>query len=137
MQKNISNDNIEEIIKEKYDYVVDCVDDIEAKIAIIKYCYENKLKCISCMGMGNKLNPLDIKVADIYKTNTCPLARMLRKRLKELNIKKQKVVFSTEIPKRKSEEEKKVYLNTLGSISFVPSTAGLVIASEVVKDILK
>ena len=62
---------------------------------------------------------------------------MLRKRLKELNIKKQKVVFSTEIPKRKSEEEKKVYLNTLGSISFVPSTAGLVIASEVVKDILK
>ena len=137
LQKNITDSNVQEIIVENYDYVIDCVDDIEAKIAIIKYCYDKKIHCISCMGMGNKLNPLDIKVADIYKTTTCPLARIIRKKLKELNIKRQKVVFSTEIPKKKTEKERLIYSKTLGSIAFVPSTAGLVIASEIVKDLLK
>ena len=137
IQNSITDSNIQEIIEGNYDYVIDCVDDVEAKIAIIKYCYDKKINCISCMGMGNKLNPLDIKVADIYKTTTCPLARTIRKKIKDLYIKKQKVVFSTEIPKKKTEEEKLIYSNTLGSISFVPSTAGLVIASEVVKDLLK
>ena len=137
LQENITSDNIEKIIDKKFDYVVDCVDSLEAKIAIIKYCNENNITCISCMGMANKLNPLDIKVADIYKTINCPLARILRKKLKELNIKKQKVVYSTEIPKKHKVEENNKYSNTLGSVSFVPSTAGLVIASEVVKDLIQ
>lgn len=135
--KEIQSSNITEIINQKYDYIVDCVDNIDAKVAIIQYSNSNNMKCISCMGMGNKLNPLDIKVSDIYSTNTCPLAKIIRKRLKEIKIEKQKVVFSVEIPKEKSEQEKERYGNTLGSVSFVPSVAGLVIASEVVKDLLK
>lgn len=131
IKENITSDNISEIINKKIDYVVDAVDNIEAKVAIIAECNKKNIKCISCMGMGNKLNPLDIKVADIYKTNTCPLAKIMRKKLKESGIKKQKVVFSTEIP-----VEKKINTNTLGSVSFVPSVAGLVIASEVIKDII-
>lgn len=133
IKENITKSNISNIIdRENIDYVVDAVDSIEAKLAIIAECQKNNIMCISCMGMGNKLNPLDIKVEDIYKTNTCPLAKIMRKRLKEIGIKKQKVVFSTEIP-----VDKKVDTKTLGSVSFVPSVAGLVIASEVVKDLLK
>lgn len=138
IKENITSENIDDIIKNKnIDYVVDCVDNIQAKIAIITKCYNENIPCISCMGMGNKLNPLDIKVADIYKTQTCPLAKIIRKKLKEIGIKKQKVVYSIEEPKKRTEEEKEKYGNTLGSISFVPSTAGLVIASEVVKYMLK
>ena len=83
------------------------------------------------MGMGNKINPLDIRVSDIYKTNTCPLARIIRKKLKELGINKQKVIFSVEKPIKNNSNS-----NVLGSISFVPSVAGLIIASEVIKDTL-
>lgn len=135
---DITRENITDIIKEEnIDYVVDCVDNIEAKIAIITECNQKNIKCISCMGMGNKLNPLDIKVSDIYKTINCPLSKIMRKKLKEEGIKKQKVVYSIEMPKRKTEEEKQKYGNTLGSISFVPSTAGLIMASEIVKDLIE
>ena len=113
------------------------MDNIEAKVAIITECKKRNIECISCMGMGNKLNPLDIKVADIYKTINCPLSKIMRKKLKELGINKQKVVYSVEVPKRKTEEEKQKYGNTLGSRAFVPSTAGLVIASEIVKHLIK
>lgn len=133
IKDNITQSNISDIINGKdIDYVVDAVDNIEAKLAIISECQKNNIMCISCMGMGNKLNPLDIRVTDIYSTNTCPLAKIMRKKLKEIGVKSQKVVFSTEIP-----IEKKVETKTLGSVSFVPSVAGLVIASEVVKDLLK
>ena len=82
---NITSDNIDEVIciDDNIDYVVDCVDNIEAKIAIMSKCNNQNIKCISCMGMGNKINPLDIRVSDIYKTNTCPLARIIRKKLKQ------------------------------------------------------
>lgn len=137
IHENITRDNINNFFKdEKIDYVVDCVDNMEAKIAIIEKCSIDDVSCISCMGMGNKLDPLSIKVDDIYKTNTCPLAKIIRKKLKQIGINKQKVVFSIEQPKIKTEEEKTKYGNTIGSVSFVPSVAGLVIASEVVKDIL-
>lgn len=133
IKENITSENIIQIFEDKkIDYVVDAVDNIEAKIAIISECQKRNINCISCMGMGNKLNPLDIKVTDIYKTNTCPLAKIIRKRLKDIGINKHKVVFSTEIP-----VDKKIDTKTLGSVSFVPSVAGLVIASEVVKDLLK
>lgn len=130
---NITKENIDDIIsiKESIDYVVDCVDNVEAKIAIMSKCNLEDIKCISCMGMGNKLNPLDIRVSDIYKTNTCPLARIIRKRLKNIGINKQKVIFSVEEPIKTSTKD-----NTLGSVSFVPSVAGLIIASEIIKDLL-
>ena len=136
-KENVTLENIDEIfskkITTKIDYVVDCVDNVDAKIAIMQKCYNENIKCISSMGMGNKLNPLDIRVADIFKTSVCPLAKKIRKRLKELEIKKQKVIYSIELPKQKTEQEKELYGNTLGSVSFVPSVGGLVIASEVVK----
>lgn len=137
MNMEINKENVEQLFQEKIDYVVDCVDNIEAKIAIIQNCYHRNIKCISCMGTANKLNPLDLKVEDIYKTTMCPLAKLMRKNLKQIGIKKQKVVYSTEIPKKRTKEEKEVYGNTLGSVSFVPSCAGLIIASEVVKDLLE
>ena len=133
---NITKDNISDIFDNKnYDYVIDCVDNIEAKLAIIAECHKRNIRLISSMGMANKLNPLEIKVTDIYKTNTCPLAKIIRKHLKEMGIRKQKVVYSTEIPKRKNDKEKSIYGNTLGSVSFVPSVGGLIIASEVIKDL--
>lgn len=130
IKEEITRENISSILNKSYDYIVDCVDNLEAKIAIIEFAHMNNIKCISSMGMGKRLNPLDIKVCDINKTYMCPLAKKVRKILKDLGIKKQKVVFSKEEPK--SEKKSK----TLGSISFVPSVAGLVIASEVVKDII-
>lgn len=133
IKQDITPNNIFSLFQGKnIDYVVDAVDNIDAKIAIITECQKRNIKCISSMGMGNKLNPLDIKVEDIYKTNTCPLAKTMRKRLKEIGVKRQKVVFSTEIP-----VEKKIDTKVLGSVPFVPSVAGLVIASEVVKDLIK
>ena len=83
--KKIEYNDIITIVNEfKVDYVIDCIDDVEAKIDIVRACDITNTKCISSMGMGNRLNPLDIQVADIYKTNTCPLAKKIRKRLKEL-----------------------------------------------------
>ncbi|MDD3303422.1 MAG: tRNA threonylcarbamoyladenosine dehydratase [Clostridia bacterium] len=130
---NITKVNIDEFINinENIDYVVDCVDNVDAKIAIILQCHQENIPCISCMGMGNKLNPLAIRVNDIYKTTTCPLARVVRKQLKALGIYRQKVVFSLEEPIKNHTKD-----NTLGSVSFVPSTAGLIMASEVVRDLL-
>lgn len=140
IKENVTLENIDEILTKKIttkiDYVVDCVDNVDAKIAIMQKCYNENIKCISSMGMGNKLNPLDIRVGDIFKTSVCPLAKKIRKRLKELDIKKQKVIYSIELPKQKTEEEKNIYGNTLGSVSFVPSVGGLVIASEVIKDLM-
>lgn len=132
IKDNISEFNINNIIgslDNKYDYIVDCVDNVSAKIAIIVYANENNINCISSMGFANKVNPLEIKVDDIYKTSTCPLAKVVRKQLRSKEILKQKVVYSTEL-------QVKTETDTLGSVSFVPSVAGLVIASEVVKDIV-
>lgn len=132
MKFDINKNNIEELLLNKnIDYVVDCVDNVEAKISIIETCNKNNIKCISCMGTANKIDPLELKISDIYKTNTCPLAKIIRKKLKEINIRKQKVLFSTELPKKNSIE------STLGSVSFVPSVAGLILASEVVKDLIE
>lgn len=125
----LDENNVDEYINKDYDYVIDAIDSISSKVQIIKCCTENNIKVISSMGMANKLNPLMIKVSDIYKTNVCPLAKIMRKKLKEERIKKLKVVYTEEIPKKSD-------TNILGSVSFVPSVAGLVIASEVVKDIL-
>ncbi len=131
VKDNITKENIAQILKqENISYVIDAVDNFEAKISIIKYCKEKNIKCISCMGMGNRINPLEIKVDDIFNTSVCPLAKKVRKELKSIGISKQKVVYSTEVPKKNNST------NTIGSVSFVPSVAGLIIASEVVKGLL-
>lgn len=125
-----SENNREKFFVKKFDYVVDAIDSLASKIDLIKYCYDNQIKIISSMGTANKIEPLKLKVADIKKTSVCPLAKIIRKKVKELGIEKLKVVYSEELPIKNSNT------NTLGSISFVPSVAGLIIASEVVRDII-
>lgn len=126
----IDSNNVDKYITDKYDYVVDAIDSIDSKIALIKTCKLKNIKIISSMGMANRLDPLKIKIADISKTEMCPLAKIVRKKLKEQRISKVKVVFSTETPIKQEG-------TILGSVSYVPATAGLVIASEVVRDIIK
>ena len=132
----ITADNISEIIPSDVDYVVDAIDMVTSKIHLIETCKNKGLEIISSMGMGNKLDPTKIEVTDIHKTTICPLARVMRKELKDRKIKKLKVVYSTEQPK----ELKKKILNgkkvTPGSVSFVPSVGGLIIASVVINDLL-
>lgn len=128
---NEQNNN--DLVKEDYDYIVDAIDSVKSKILLIKTAHAKNIKIISAMGMGNKLNPTMIEVADISKTEVCPLAKVIRKKLKEEGIYHTKVVYSKELPTRadNSEENKK----TTASISFVPSVCGLIMASEIVKDL--
>jgi tRNA A37 threonylcarbamoyladenosine dehydratase len=118
----------------QYDYVVDAVDTVTAKIDLIMSAKEAGVPIISSMGAGNKMNPAMFEVADIYKTSVCPLAKVMRKELKKRGVDHLKVVYSKEEAiKRETEERKPVP----GSIAFVPSVAGLIIASEVVKDLIE
>lgn len=126
----------------EYDYVVDAVDTVTAKIQLIVQAKEAGVPIISSMGAGNKLNPASFEVADISQTSVCPLARVMRQECKKRGIKNVKVVYSKEKPveSKLTEEEKKSAEqkgNGLapGSCAFVPSVAGLIIASEVVKDL--
>lgn len=113
-----------------FDYVVDAIDTVSGKLTIIEKCNEAGIPVISSMGTGNKLDPTAFEITDIYKTSVCPLARVMRYELKKRGIKKLKVLYSKEEPvKQKS--------RTPASISFVPSVAGLIIAGEVIKDIIK
>lgn len=124
----------------KYDYVIDAIDTITAKIDIIVKCKGLNVPIISSMGTGNKINPTMLEVTDIYKTSVCPLAKVMRYELKKRRIKSLKVVYSKENPIKVDNKElmddENVKKNIPGSTSFVPSTAGLIIASEVIKDIL-
>ena len=123
----------------KYDYVVDCIDTVTGKLEIIMRAKALKKPVISCMGAGNKVDPTKLKVADISRTSVCPLARVMRNELKKRNIKRLKVVFSTEkiIPPDDEgmEKEDSAKKQIPGSNAFVPSTAGLMIAAEVIKDL--
>jgi len=125
----------------EYSYVVDAVDTVAAKIEIISRATEKNIPVISSMGAGNKLNPTLFEVSDIYKTSVCPLAKVMRHELKKRGIKKLKVVYSKEPPiqpilNNDSEIEVSNKRTIPGSVAFVPSVAGLIIASEVVKDIV-
>ena len=133
-------ENANEFPFETYDYVVDAVDTVTAKIEIIMRCKELGVPVISAMGAGNKLDPSRFRVADIYKTTMCPLAKVMRKEMKKRGIKDLKVVFSDEMPVSPIETQDMEPLNpgkraTPGSIAFAPSAAGLVLASEVLKDL--
>lgn len=144
----------------EYDYVVDAVDTVTAKLQLVMQAKECNVPIISSMGAGNKLNPAEFEVADIYKTSVCPLAKVMRRELKKRGVKKLKVVYSKEEPitpmntentqvenphngNRVCEEADKIDTGfgakkrvTPGSIAFVPSVVGLIIASEVVKDLV-
>lgn len=113
-------------------YIIDCVDTVTAKIEIIVRAKKLGVPVISCMGTGNKLNPMAFEVSDINKTSVCPLAKVIRKELRQRNIDNVKVVYSKEEPKKCECNER-----TPGSISFVPSVAGLIIASEVIKNVIE
>ena len=131
-----NKDTSESILSEHYDFVVDAIDMVTSKLHIIETCKNKGIEIISSMGMGNKLDPTKIEVTDIHKTTICPLARVMRKELKDRRIKKLKVVYSTEQP---AELKKKIFNGkkiTPGSISFVPSVGGLIIASVVINDLL-
>ena len=147
IQEFISKDNILEIMnkinhhfkkinKNSYinqkefaiNYVIDAIDTVSSKLEIIKYCSANNIHLISCMGTGNKLDASKFEITDITKTSVCPLAKIIRKELKKMQIPHLKVLYSKEEP-IKAESSKPA------SISFVPSVAGLLIAGEVIKDI--
>ena len=131
-------DNAAEFDFSSYDYVVDCVDTVTAKLSIIERAMEAGVPVISAMGAGNKLDPTRFQVADISKTKVCPLARIMRKELKKRGIEHLKVVFSDEDPiPATAEGTDPGRRSTPGSIAFVPAAAGLVLASAVVEDLIK
>ena len=145
-------ENADEFPFEDYDYIVDAVDTVTAKISLVMKAKEKNIPIISCMGAGNKLDASQFKVADIYKTKVCPLAKVMRRELKKRGVKKLKVVYSEEHPTRPIEDMSiSCRTNCIcppgaahkcterrdipGSLAFVPSVAGLIIAGEVVQDI--
>ena len=132
-------ENKEEIDFSKYDYVVDAIDTVSAKIEIIKICKSLQIPVISALGCGNKLNPTMLEVSDLSKTTYDPLAKVLRRELRKYGITHLKVIYSKEEPiEIKGEiEEENDKKRIPGSSAFVPPVAGIIIASEVVKDLLK
>lgn len=131
----------------QYDYVVDAVDTVTAKLQLVEEANAAGVPVISSMGAGNKLHPTAFQVADIYKTSVCPLAKVMRRELKKRGIKKLKVVYSQELPVTPSQETLSSYSeeqsetapkkrSVPGSVAFVPSVAGLIIAGEVLKDLI-
>jgi tRNA A37 threonylcarbamoyladenosine dehydratase len=120
-----------------YDYVVDAIDTVTSKISLIEQAKKYNVPIICAMGAGNKMDPTKFEVADISKTSVCPLARVIRQELKKRKISKVKVVFSTEKPiKPQKSSETSVKHQIPGSNAFCPSVMGLIIASEVIKDII-
>lgn len=147
-------ENADDFPWDSYDYVVDAVDTVTAKIALVMKCKEKNIPIISSMGAGNKLDGSQFKVADIYKTKVCPLAKVMRRELKKRGVKKLKVVYSEEIPTRPIQDMAISCRNNCicppgaehkcterrdipGSVAFVPSVAGLIIAGEVAKDLIR
>lgn len=153
IQKFYSPDTADEMIRKDYDYIVDAIDTVTGKISLVEKAYEMGIPIISCMGAGNKMDPTKFEVADIYETSIDPLAKVMRKELRARGIPALKVVYSKEEPIKPIETESSscskncicppgtarkctVRHQVPGSISFVPSVAGLIIAGEVVKDLI-
>ena len=125
-------DNIASLGLEGCDYIVDAIDTVTTKLALAELAHKLGVPIISCMGTGNKLDPTAFEITDIYKTSVCPLARVMRTELRKRGIPALKVVYSREEPKRACSDKSL----PPASISFVPSAAGLIIASELIKDII-
>ena len=128
-------ENISSFDFSRFDYVIDAIDTVSAKLAIAESAKEHGVPMISSMGTGNKLDPTALTVTDITKTTVCPLARVMRRELKKRGISHLKVVFSTEEPKRQNHDGSGKL--PPASIAFVPSVAGLIAAGEAIKDIIK
>ena len=122
----------ENLITSDFTYVVDAIDTMTSKLKVIEKCNNENVRIITATGAGNKLDPTKFEVADIYQTSVCPVCKLLRKELKSRNITNLKVVYSKEKPIKHEETQNKI----LGSISFVPSVAGLIVAGEVIKDLI-
>lgn len=136
-QELYKSENAKQMLSSDYSYVVDAIDMVSSKLDLVQRCHDMGIPIISSMGAGNKLNPTMLEVEDIYKTSICPLARVMRAELRKRSIPELKVVYSKEKPITPLELEKSELRRQLpGSISFVPSVAGLIIASEVVKDLI-
>lgn len=148
----VTKDNIKDLIPPDTDYIIDAIDTITAKIGLIEWCQSHDIKIISCMGTGNKLDPTMFKIADIYQTKICPLAKVMRHELRKRGIEHLKVLYSEELPMAPRTDvitckngcvcvggTKKCAIKRQipGSISFVPPVAGMIIAGEVIKDIIK
>lgn len=143
----ISAENLAEMIPMDTDYVVDAIDTITSKIALALWCQEKGIRLISSMGTGNKMDPTRLEVTDIYKTRVCPLAKVMRRELRRRGVERLKVLFSTEEPIRLQTEPAQseaeiscgavAKRQTPGSMPFVPPVAGMIIAGEVVRELLK
>ncbi len=123
-------ENAESLVPQKCDFVVDAVDTVSAKLAIIETCKKRNIPVISCMGAGNKLDPTRFVVTDIYKTSTCPLCRVMRHEMRKRGIENLDVVYSTEPPQKTGSD-------TIGSLPYVPAVAGLIAAGHVISKIAK
>ena len=117
----------------EYDYAVDAIDTISAKIELAVECQRRKIPLISSMGAGNKLDPTRFKVADIFQTSADPIAKVMRKKLRERGVERLKVVYSEEVPRKIDAGD--LAGKVIGSVAFVPSVAGLIMAAEVVRDL--
>lgn len=133
--------NLKDYLDGGFDFVVDAIDMVSSKLALIEQCQQRMIPIISSMGTGNKLDPSKFKITDIHKTHTCPLAKVMRQELKSRGIRKQQVIFSSELPMKPLifdwEPEQQGRRETPGSISFVPSVAGLMLAAYVVNTLLQ
>lgn len=132
-------ENLHEIFERKVDYIVDAIDTVTAKLAVVEYAKEHDIPIISCMGTGNKLHPELFEITDISKTSVCPLCKVMRKELKTRGIHHLKVLYSKEKPidtsNRTTGEDMGMRRSLPGSISFVPPVAGLLIAGQVIREI--
>ncbi len=126
-EKFILPENLHEIFEHQVDYIVDAIDTVTAKIAVVGYAKERNIPIISCMGTGNKLHPELFEITDISKTSVCPLCKVMRKELRDRGISHLKVLYSKETPIGNN--------RTPGSVSFVPPVAGLMIAGEVIREL--
>ena len=148
----VTPENVPDILDSSIDYVIDALDTISAKIALIEHCFKNNIRIISCMGTGNKLDPTKFVVTDLYKTKTCPLAKVRRKELRKRNVTELKVVYSEETPTKPLEAEVSTCKQACicdndngrkcsekrqipASISFVPPVAGFILAGEVIREL--
>ncbi len=137
LQLRFENSTADQVDFTKFDYVVDAIDTVTSKLLLVDMCKRANVSIISCMGTGNKLDATAFQVADIFDTSVCPLAKVMRKELKQRGVSSLKVVYSQEPPLTPTQLEQTSKRQTPGSVSFVPSVAGLILAGEVVKDLLE
>jgi tRNA A37 threonylcarbamoyladenosine dehydratase len=134
---NYTAENKDLIDFASYDYIVDAIDMVTSKILLIEEAKKAGTEVISCMGTGNKFDPTQFEVVDISKTSVCPLAKVMRKELKDRGIKGVKVVYSKEIPVKPADSDETSRRQTPGSLSFVPPVAGMILAGEVIKHLVE